>query len=202
MKKLFLKLSESILLMMIIFFCFVTNVTGQTSKGNDFWLMFPTNASSPTLTLFITSDVNTSGSVSGPSFAAISFSVTANTITAVNVPVNLQTHTINVVDNKGIHVNSLKDITVYGLNTAPATSDAYLGLPTNALGTTYRVLTYQNVGVVNGTAFGIVASMDGTIVTITPSVTTAGRLANTPYNITLNQGESYYLQHTETLAHK
>ena len=198
MKKHLSKLSKTLFLILIIFIGLATNVSGQTSKGNDFWLMFPTNANSPTLTLFITSDVNTSGSISGPSFSVIPFSIIANTITAINVPVSLQFHTIDVVDNKGIHVNSLNDITVYGLNTAAATSDAYLALPTNALGTTYRVLTYQNVGVLNGTAFGMVASTDGTIVTITPSITTAGRPANTPYNITLNQGESYYLQHEET----
>lgn len=192
------KLIKCNFLALVLCFFLFSKVNAQDSKGTDFWLMFPTQYSAPTLTLFITSEVNTSGTISGSSFASIPFSVTANTVTSVVVPVGLQSHTSDVVDNKGVHVTALQEITVYGLNRAVSTTDAYLGLPTDALGNIYRIMTYQNVGVVNGTAFGIVGTVNGTVVTIIPSVTTGARTAGVPYNIALNQGEAYYLEHSET----
>ncbi len=184
------------LLIIIMCLAFSFSASAQDSKGTDFWLMFNTNLSTPTLTLFVTSGVNTSGTVSGPSFAAIPFTVTANTVTSVVIPNALATHTSDVVDNRGIHVTSLQEITVYGLNLVPFTTDAYLAYPTDALGTDYRIMTYQNTNVVNATEFGIVGTVNGTVVTITPSVTTGVRTAGVPYNITLNQGEAYQLVNT------
>ena len=100
------------LLIIIMCLAFSFSASAQDSKGTDFWLMFNTNLSTPTLTLFVTSGVNTSGTVSGPSFAAIPFTVTANTVTSVVIPNALATHTSDVVDNRGIHVTSLQEITV------------------------------------------------------------------------------------------
>lgn len=193
--KTFTKISVLILVLMLALTT-VNTVKAQDSKGTDFWLMFNTNLLTPTLTLFITSDVNTSGTVSGPSFAAIPFVVTANVVTSVVVPTSLATHTSNVIDNKGIHVVSLNEVTVYGLNYAAFTTDAYLGLPTDILGTDYRVLTYRNSSAGNGVQFGVVGTVNGTTVTITPTVTTSGRVAGVPYNIVLNQGETYQLTNT------
>jgi hypothetical protein len=166
-----------------------------TSQGKDFWLMFNENyTGGATLTLFITSDVNTSGSVSGASFSSIPFTVTANTVTSVVVPSALANHTSNVVDNKGIHVTSLQDVTVYGLNLLQFSTDAYLGLPTDVLGKDYLVTTYTSIGF--GNMFGIVGTVNNTTVTITPSSTVGARTAGVPYNITLNQGETYELMQT------
>ena len=39
------------------------SISAPDSKGTDFWLMFNSNLGTPTLTVFITSDVNTSGTV-------------------------------------------------------------------------------------------------------------------------------------------
>ena len=95
----------------------VSNSKAQDSKGNNFWLMFPTNYNgSGALKLFITSPVNTSGTISGATFSNITFTVTANTVTTVTLPTSLNVHTNNTVDNTGFHVVSNDDITVYGLN--------------------------------------------------------------------------------------
>lgn len=168
------------------------------SKGTDFWLMFNGNLGTPTLTIFITSDVNTSGTVDVPGIAfSAPFTVTANTVTAVSIPGSVANHTSDVVDVNGIHVTALQEVTVYGLNYIAFTTDAYLGLPTDILGTDYIVLTYPNSNVVNGVEFGVVGTVNGTTVTITPSVTTGPRIAGVPYNITLNQGETYELRNTD-----
>jgi hypothetical protein len=82
------------------------------------------------------------------------------------------------------------------------TTDAYLGLPTDILGTEYIVLGYKNtsatrsdgsIAEVVGSQFVIVAPQNGTQVTITPSVTTGSRPAGVPYTIALNQGQAYQL---------
>ncbi len=170
-----------------------SQAVSTTSKGMDFWLLFNGNVSTPTLTLFITSTVNTTGTVSGLTFTSIPFTVVANTVTSVVVPAALATHSSNVVDNKGIHVTALNDVTVYGLNYAPFTTDAYLGLPTDVLGTDYIVSTYMNTSTSTGSSFGIVGTVNSTTVTITPSSTVGSRTAGVPYTITLNQGQTYEL---------
>ena len=188
-----------VFLTVVLFALISTNISKAAldSKGTDFWLMFNGNLGTPTLTIFITSDVNTSGTVSVPGIAfSAPFSVTANTVTQVVIPGSVANHTSDVVDNLGIHVTSLAEVTVYGLNYIPFTTDAYLGLPTDILGTDYVVLTYKNSNIVNGVQFGIVGTVNGTNVTITPSVTTGPRIAGVPYNITLNQGETYELRNT------
>ncbi len=166
------------------------------SKGTDFWLMFSGNLGTPQLTLFITSDVNATGTVTPVGGAPIPFSVTAFNVTPVTIAGSYANHTSDVIDNKGIHVVSDFDVTVYGLNYIAYTTDAYLGLPTDILGTDYIVLTYRNSNIVNGVQFGIVATQDNTTITVTPSVTTGPRVAGVPYNIVMNQGQTYELRNT------
>lgn len=187
----------SLLTLLIFSLCATLSIAQSDSKGKDFWLMYTTNTTSTaTLTLFITSDVNTSGTISGATFSTISFTVTANTVTSVSMPNPLHTHTNDVIDNKGIHIVANDDITVYGLNRANASTDAYLGYPTDVLGNNYMILTYKNTNIVNAVQLGIVATQDNTTVTITPSVTTGSRTAGTPYSITMNQGQAYQLVNT------
>jgi hypothetical protein len=167
------------------------------SKGTDFWLAFPGQLSSGQLTLFIAGDTSTSGNVSIPGLAfSQNFIVTPGQVTVVNLPVNAQLTTIDGIEAKGIHVTAENEVTVYGLNRASATTDAYLGLPTDILGLEYLALGFGNVNIVNGTEFAVAATADNTTVTITPSVTTGARTAGTPYNIVLNQGQVYQLRDT------
>jgi len=166
------------------------------SKGTDFWIMFNTNIDNTgSREIFITSDLNTSGVVDVPGLGfSQPFVVAANTVVSVVVPMATSSHTSDVIDNLGIHVTALQEVTVYGLNYRPFSTDAYLALPVDILGTDYTVLTYPNSNIVNGVEFGIVGVVNGTTVTITPSVTTGPRIAGVPYNIVLNQGETYELR--------
>lgn len=169
------------------------------TKGTDFWLTFTSNATnSSTLSLFITGDTSTTGTVEIPGLSfSTPFAVTAGTVTTVAIPVGAQLTTSDVVETKGIHVTAQNDVTVYGLNRIPSTTDAFLGLPTDILGTEYIVLGYKNTNVVNATEFGIVATTDSTVVTVTPSVTTGAHAAGVPYTISLNQGQTYQLINTD-----
>ncbi|WP_022821719.1 Ig-like domain-containing protein [Hymenobacter norwichensis] len=176
------------------------SLAAADSKGTDFWLSFPGNeGTSAVQTLFITGDVATTGTVSiaGLSFTA-NFTVTPGTVTSVVVPSAVQLLTSDVVQNLGIHVVAGQEVTVYGLNRQQATTDAYLALPTDVLGTQYINLGYLNseLTAVMGTQFSVVGTVNGTVVTITPTVTSGSRLAGVPYTITLNQGQTYLLRST------
>ncbi len=163
----------------------LANAAAPDSKGTDFWLMFSQNVNPPQLQLFITGDVSTSGNVSIPGLSfSQNFNVTPGTVTRItNIPSTAQVGTGNGLENKGIHVTSGNEVTVYGLNRASFTSDAYLGLPTDILGTEYFALGHSGG---SGEFFAVVATVDNTIVTIT-------RPGLSPSPVTLNTGQVYQL---------
>ena len=107
----------------------------------------------------------------------------------------------NASSQQGIHVETLDEVTVYGLNRIKFTTDAYLGLPTDILGTQYLVLAYGGIG--SGGAVGsellVVATADSTTITITPTFTLSAQMpAGKPYRVTLNQGQVYQVQEPTT----
>jgi hypothetical protein len=172
------------------------------SKGTNFWVMFPGNLSGSDYyqALFITSDFNTSGTVAIPGLAfSVPFTVTAGTVTTVTFPMIVDVQTNDAVTNMGIHITSVDEVTIYGLNRRSATTDAFLSLPVDILGTDYIVLGYKNVNVVNATQFGIVAVSNGTTVTITPTETTGPHPAFVPYTVNLNEGETYLLRNGNSM---
>jgi len=170
------------------------------SKGTEFWLMFNSNYSNdPTLSLFITGDTATTGTVAIPGLTfSQNFSVTPGTVTTVLLPQNAIVTTADGTEDSGIHVTANSEVTVYGLNRIQFTTDAFLGLPTDILGTHYLILSYPFVFNGYGSEFGVVATEDNTTISIIPSVTAGSRTGGVPYNITLNQGEAYQLIHPGT----
>lgn len=194
------KLFLSIVLSMatlILFSSVVPSDAAQDSKGTEFFLLFQTNhTGASNLDLFITSDVNTSGLVEVPGAGiSIPFVVTVGNVTTVSLPVSLALlGNDTVLSNKGIHVVSADEVTVYGLNQRQYTTDAFLGLPVDILNRDYLVLSHSGGFSYNMSQFAIVAPYDGTIVTITPSVASAGHPAGVPYNVNLNRLDTYQLQ--------
>src|SRR5262249_49727435 len=92
---------------------------------------------------------------------------------------------------------------VYGFFNGSASTDGYLALPENALGTDYLVLSYRSTveaGWPNGewkplpSECAIVASQDNTTVTITPSIQVCSHPAGVPYNVVVNKGKPHQLQ--------
>jgi RHS repeat-associated protein len=168
----------------------------RSSKGTEFWLMFGEVLGS-TPSIFITSETNASGTVSVPGINfSQNFTVAAAQITSVTLPTSVLATGSENIQNIGIHVVADHEVTVYGLNFEPAATDAYLGLPVTALGKEYINASYINVGIINGTEFGVVAPYDNTTVTVTPSQTTGGRTVGVPYSFVLHQGRTYQLRNT------
>jgi gliding motility-associated-like protein len=108
----------------------------------------------------------------------------------------------NTIRNTGLYVTSSDSITVYyevgsggGQN-----CDIFSLKGANALGTDFMLPTqnhFNNWGDVARqayTAADIVATENGTIVTITPSTAAEGRPVGVPFTITLNKGQTYCLR--------
>lgn len=185
-----------ILCLLLLFFS-TASVFGQSSRGKDFWLMFNDNSidGDPVLSLFITGDVNTSGTVSipGQSFS-INFTVTAGVVTTVPLPLSAHVTTSNVIENRAIHITSVDNVVVYGLNRRQFTTDAFLAIPTNALSLDHIIMSYIDLSGSNAGQLGVVASEDNTLVTITPKVNVTGHSADVPYTITLNRNQAYQVK--------
>ncbi|WCT14517.1 PKD domain-containing protein [Mucilaginibacter jinjuensis] len=173
-----------------------------TNKGTEFWTAYMDHVNGAgdvgkesKMSLYITSDVNTSGTVdiADGSFGTISFSVTANQVTIVDIP------SIAFLDNtsgtlsKGLHILSAKPIAVYAHIYATSVSGATLLLPVATLGKDYLSINYTQVS--NSVAsregpsyssFNVIATEDNTTVQITPAAAlTSGQPAGTTFTITL-----------------
>jgi hypothetical protein len=135
-----------------------------STSGTDFWVAFFRNIDAPvSLDLFITGATSTSGTVSGaPLDEAIPFTVTAGTVTTVTLPVTAQvtSSTTGAVLDLGIRITAAAPVTDYGINLQTFTTDGFLAIPVEALGTRYRVAT------LNGGYLAVVATRDGTVVSV------------------------------------
>ncbi|MBX7150432.1 IgGFc-binding protein [bacterium] len=179
------------------------------NRGKDFWLAFPSNWSDDAkMSFFISSSELALVTIEIPgTMYSAKYTVTPGEIQTVELPKGAYLEFSDLAMNKGIHVISDKEITIYGLNQLGQSTDAFLALPTDVLGTHYIVQSYKNAGYVNngrtklnasslsrrGTEFAVVATEDTTMVSITPSVTCGNRLKGQTYAIALDKGQVYQL---------
>ncbi|WP_207532155.1 PKD domain-containing protein [Desertivirga arenae] len=174
----------------------VATAQNTSNKGKEFWLGYGIHVSvnRQQMALYITSDVNTSGKIEVPGIGySDSFTVTANSITIVNVP---QQAFLNDEGGfqKGIHVTAERPIVVYGHIYDQNVSGASLILPVSALGKEYYSINYKQVSNADKaySYFFIVATEDNTEVDITPSADTkGGRKAGETFRVNLSKGEVY-----------
>lgn len=104
-----------------------------------------------------------------------------------------------MIAHQSFHITSENDVSVYALNQATYTSDAFLVFPTNVLGEVYYILSYNGDGTFGANSsrtpsqFAIVATEDSTKVEITPSSPTYvnGKIS---FSVVLNKGDVYLVQ--------
>lgn len=175
----------------------------KSPEGREFWLCFMRNhndasANSPNSTpldlkLFLTSDkdANVTIEIKSIRFKENVF-VKGGTVKAIEIPSLAQITSSEIVESgRGIHVTSDVHISVYGLNRRKLTTDTFMGLPVNVLGTSYRVMCYD-VSIKLMAELAVVATEDSTEVTITPTVTTdGGHPRGKPFKVMLNRGDVY-----------
>ncbi|CAH1256703.1 FCGBP [Branchiostoma lanceolatum] len=140
--------------------------TAQDNKGTEFILTFPENLQrhQHDPTLFITTQSLTGATVT-ITLPSTGFTTTVTEVDVDRVAVELRG---SVKSYKAIHVTSDVEIIIYGVFAEWASSDAYLALPTDVLGTEYFVPSATtNPGYPS--EFAVVGVHDGTTVTITPT---------------------------------
>jgi len=172
------------------------------TMGKEFWVGYMQNYGgggfNTRIDLFISSYVNTTGTVKMPLLGFTqNFTVTANTVTTITLPLTAIHTGSEVVDNKSFLVETADTVAVYALNFEDATADAASILPTQSLGTQYRVHCYYGLSGFGGlnSEFLIVATKDGTQVEITPSAATlGGQPAGVPFIVNLDSAETYQVQ--------
>lgn len=102
------------------------------------------------------------------------------------------------INNYGLHITATENVSVFVIMRTPQYSmDASNALPVTALQSEYYLQDFQpNANGVDKpvTMTTILATENNTKVTITPKGNTYGKQnSGTPYSITLNQGQTYYL---------
>ncbi|MFY7998851.1 MAG: T9SS type A sorting domain-containing protein [Candidatus Kapaibacteriota bacterium] len=206
----------------------------RTSRGREFYIAFLPNVHdggrntpilNDSLYIYITCDVPTSG--------VIRYRVRNGTETTIpfaipnpNQIYTLRVHYANVelqgyytgdrfdsigaqserIARQTFHITANDDVTIYGLNQALYTSDAFLALPVSSLGTEYMILAYKSDArgllfmpnnrdeVSTPSQFAIIATQNNTDIRILPSAPTLVSGSNAPQTIRLNAGEVYLVQ--------
>ncbi|MCX6244355.1 MAG: hypothetical protein NTU98_06575 [Bacteroidetes bacterium] len=175
-------------ILFIIFFWTEGVSQTNTNVGTEFWVAFPPNQGiSAVIHLYISSEVATSGTISS-AYPGVnqSFSVFPGIVTLLPLPSGVVLS--GGTEDKGIHIVANDPIAVYGLNNQTATTDAFLALPVNSLGLDYRIMTYQTAFPNNGSCLSVVATQDGTTLTIFNHQTSGTATIN------LNAGQTYHLE--------
>ncbi|MFT3681947.1 MAG: PKD domain-containing protein [Ferruginibacter sp.] len=150
--KIFFQLKHKVLFV-VISLLIIPQLTAQnfTNKGKEFWLCFPSHTPNiregiyyyAKMSLFITSDKNSSGSIAVPGGANISFNVTAGNVAEVDIPyaaAHITMAEAGTVIPKGIHVQvdgGKPPVVVYAHIYAGFRSAASLVLPVPVLGKKY-----------------------------------------------------------------
>jgi len=168
------------------------------NKGTDFVVAFANNIYGGQTRIFLSAELQTQVEVSGPQLATTVYTIPALGTVAVVLNDGNRVQTANAVTAQGIRlrtVNSQREFSVIGLNQASATTDAYLGIPIDVLGTSYRALCHKAVGG-RPSQLLIAGVEDGTSITITTSVNAGGFTKNVPRTIALNKLQTFLIQAT------
>ena len=176
------------------------DATCLPTRGKRFWVGFMQNGfGAQTLKVHVLSTTATSGTVTIPLTGwSQNFTVGANAVAVIDLPTSAESTGTESVQNKGVLVQSLDSVNVFLSSFQNFTHESTQVLPEHALGTIYRVDSYQGVpGLSNlhKSEFLVLATQDGTQVRITPAVNTAGgRPAGVPFLVDLNAGQTYQVQ--------
>ncbi len=159
------------------------------TRGTAFYLSVPDNINAPSLFLYISSETEANVNVSIPSQAVDDdIVVDANSVYTYDLPEAIELSATGT-SSASIYVTSDEEISVYIANISGSTSDAYVGLPVDGLGTEYYVVGYQGAG--DG-YIATTATQDATDVEI---FNAAGVSVATA---TIDTGEIYYYENAVT----
>lgn len=200
----------------------------RDTYGRDFWIAVPPNAHSSTgngdpsilSVFFVSSDPTTvriesqqrDGTLFNTTFDVPSNAVWEQRFETINYELRGVTSPGGRCNDceeaipSSIHITTTADVTVYAVIRDDNTSDAWIVLPTDALGTDYVVSTYASSAEADTTVFSrtfsaaypsqflVVATEDSTLVTAQLSVDRSASAAGDFRSVLLQRGEAYLLQ--------
>jgi hypothetical protein len=183
------------------------------NKGREFLVGFMQNFDDFAIAqVQLTSDVPTSVVIQYPVNSPI-FSQTVNVnpgqVKTVTLPGS--THSgwaAGRVLNNAVRISATKEVVAYLVNRGQYSSDAGMGLPIDALGTSYIVTTYRGSQVHSGdrSQFLVLAPFDSTTVTITPTAAMqipppgVNAPPNVPLQVKLSRGQGFRGQAVSSTA--
>jgi len=178
-----------------------------STVGKDFWVTFDRNyQTGGRLELYISSANDASALVSYPDGSNETVNLQAGVTRIVDTTskmvsrINTQS---DVILNNALRVTSSEDISVYSMHFVNNSTDASVSIPVSSLGYEYMAIApVGNVDPTNSVArMSIIAVEPGTTtVTINPKVPLTNRAANTPYSVTLTQGQVYTVTTTAMVS--
>lgn len=186
----------------------------KDNLGKEFYVAFGPNEGSNNVenvfALYITGPVATQGYVEVPAINfRQNFTVIPGQIQTIDLPHGLNfgptvevTQNETVVKGMAVHVVADTEVAVYGMNHKTYSSDAFMALPIDVLGTEYRTMNYQSSRVSAGGQsnnipgqFWVVAIFDSTNVTFKLNAPSSNATpSGTPFNVLLNKGDTYLIQ--------
>lgn len=167
------------------------------SKGTRFYLGFPDGYNtSTTRYINIYGPYAATGAITSPNGLNTPFSIVAGGMTTITIPSAYNITTNQTVQDLGLIISSSDSIIVNASSIYSGGGDAVAVLPYQSLGLEHYVLTHANL---RNSSLLVVGTANGTSVTIVPSVATAGgNAAGSTINITLNEGQTYYMESSTT----
>ena len=180
--------------------CSSLGLSAQTNEGQNFWFSFMEHFDQGfnNKVVMITSKYNTTGVVRMPFHNwQMGFSVTANDVTLVQLPSYAENSFSELIDDKGIQVETQLPASVYIHQYHSMRSEASMVLPVSSLGNEYYSLSYHGYqqGDIYPSEFVVVGIEDSTEIMIRVSdETMGGKPAGTEFTINLNAGETYQVQ--------
>jgi hypothetical protein len=162
----------------------------SSTEGTEFYVAFGQNSHNAASTVFLAVDVAAKVNTNVTFTYSIDGTMQTQMVAAGSVyrfvPVdNTKLYPSGAHTLKTLKITSDQPISVYAFNTASATTDATIVLPTSSWGKSYFLVSYQPSSALETSQQLIVAKEDGTTVT----VFRADGTAETP--VTLQKGEVY-----------
>ncbi|MCB2206406.1 T9SS type A sorting domain-containing protein [bacterium] len=170
---------------------------GTNTAGTDFWIGFLPD-------LVGSADVYLRVFISAPSGAEVTLrssvdnsiehlSIPAGAMKSLEVAAEHNAIPVEIPAQKGLRLQSTTPVHVFAGNFRDRHSDGMTILPTHALGTRYVTAGYNFAEAYEH--FSVMATEDGTVVSITPSaMTSLLRPPGLAFDVTLNAGEVYYVK--------
>ena len=158
------------------------------------------------LTSFTTSANVTVSIPANTAFTPVNLTIPANSTSTIDLTpwIDLiENFESGIINNKGIYIQSTADITAYyevNSITCKCNPELFSLKGKNAIGNEFYIPSQVTWSIDTirfpdaRAAFEIVATQNGTTITITPSKPLIGRPANVPFTITLNRGQTYSCQ--------